>query len=124
MTMRAPSLLVLLLAASALAACGGGDSGNDTGVDPNPPGTAVAVDTVFMPGDNFSPPSLTLTRGGTVWFDFPARAHNVIFERRTGAPADIQPTSGRLVSRTFATAGTFPYDCTLHPGMVGEIIVR
>jgi plastocyanin len=121
--MRAPSLLVLLAAAT-LAACGGGDSGDDTGVDPNPPGTAALVDTVFMPGDNFSPPSLNLQVGGTVWFDFPSRAHNVIFERKTGAPTDIQPTSSRLVSRTFPTAGTFPYDCTLHPGMVGEIVVR
>ena len=120
--MRAPSLLVLL-AAAALAACGGGGD-DDTGTGPTPPGPAALVDTVFMPGDVFSPPSLNLKVGGTVWFDFPARAHNVIFERKTGAPADIQPTSSRRVSRTFSTAGTFPYDCTLHPGMVGEIVVR
>jgi plastocyanin len=123
--MRAPSLLVVLLATSTLAACGGGDAGDDPGTGPTPPGTAALIDTVFMPGDVFSPPSLTLQKGGTVWFDFPARAHNVIFSRRIeGAPADIQPTSSRLVSRTFANAGTFPYDCTLHPGMTGEIVVR
>jgi len=121
--MRRPPLLVLL-AALTLAACGGADAGTEPPPVVPPTDTPALVDTVFMPGDVFSPPSLTLRTGGTVWFDFPARDHNVIFERRTGAPADIQATSGRMVSRVFPTAGTFPYDCRLHPGMVGEVIVR
>jgi plastocyanin len=119
--MRLPSSC-LLVAALALAACGSGDSGDG----PTPPPTGVArVDTVFMPGDVFSPASLTIAVGGTVWFDFPARDHNVIFDRtRTGAPADIPPTISRRVSRVFPTAGTFPYECRLHPGMIGEVVVR
>jgi plastocyanin len=112
--------LLTAVAASALAACGGGDGGAP--IEP-PTGTAL-VDTVFMPGDFFSPPSLTIVKGGTVWFDFPARDHNVSFDRRTGAPADIPPTINRLVSRVFPAAGTFPYECRLHPGMMGEIVVR
>jgi plastocyanin len=120
MSMRAPSLL-MLLATVTLAACGGDD---DSGTGLTPPGPAALVDTVFMPGDVFSPPSLNLKVGGTVWFDFPARDHNVIFERKAGAPADIEVTRNRRVSRVFPTAGTFPYDCRLHPGMVGEIIVQ
>jgi plastocyanin len=115
--------MLVLLASITLAACGGG--GDDDGTGPTPPGRAALVDTVFMPGDVFSPPSLTIQRGGTVWFDFPARDHNVIFDRRNaGAPADIEVTRSRLVARAFPTAGTFPYDCRLHPGMVGEIIVQ
>jgi plastocyanin len=28
------------------------------------------------------------------------------------------------VSRTFNTIGTFPFICTVHPGMAGEIVVE
>jgi plastocyanin len=76
------------------------------------------------PGDVFTPFQVTIPVGGAVRFEFPARPHNVIFDRKTGAPQDIQSTANASVSRTFGVAGTFPYDCTLHPGMSGEVIVR
>ena len=89
-------------------------------ITPNPQGTA----TVEMPGDIFTPFTTTINVGGTVIFNFPARAHNVIFSRINGAPQDIQPTSNQRVARTFTVAGRYPYDCTLHPPMAGEIVVR
>ena len=57
-------------------------------------------------------------------WSFGARAHNVIFGSAAGAPANIDVTSNAQVARTFATAGTFGYDCSLHAGMVGTVIVR
>lgn len=78
---------------------------------------------VSMPGLSFTPFTTIIKRGGTVTFEFPQLAHNVIFETRTGAPQDIQVTSNVNITRTFGTAGLFPYDCTLHPGMKGEISV-
>jgi plastocyanin len=89
-------------------------------VTPGPSGIA----TVTMPGLSFIPFTTTINAGGTVRFEFPASAHNVIFARITGAPTDIQATSNRTVPLTFPVAGTFPYDCTLHPGMSGVVIVR
>jgi plastocyanin len=77
-----------------------------------------------MPGFSFVPFTTTISAGGSVIFDFPSEPHNVIFERVTGAPADIQQTRNRRVSRTFSVAGNFPYDCTLHPGMSGVVVVR
>ncbi len=76
------------------------------------------------PGDIFTPFQVTVPVGGTVRWEFPQRPHNVIFDKKAGAPTDIQQTANVAVSRTFALAGTFPYDCTLHPGMSGEVVVR
>jgi plastocyanin len=52
-------------------------------------------------------------------------SHNVIFRRTTaGAPLDIKVVTDSIVVRRFTTKGTFPYDCTVHPGMSGEIVVQ
>ena len=127
--MRAHLLpLASLVAAALLAACG--DSGDAT----TPPTGAADTATVAMFPQSFSPVSLTLRRGGVVTFDFPPDIdHNVIFPKQangqpvaTGAPADI-PTAtanrGKKITRTFTTAGTFAYDCTVHPGMSAEVVV-
>lgn len=87
------------------------------------PGNVAGV--VSMQSNLFSPFQVSIRVGETVLFDFPPEPHNVIFAQRTGRPADI-PTPSSLpgfVTRTFTTAGTFPYDCTLHPGMSGQVIV-
>jgi plastocyanin len=85
-----------------------------------PPTTAL----VTMLPNAFSPFSLVLAVGGAVTYDFGGGIdHNVTFERKTGAPADVPTQRAGRVARTFATAGTFPYECRVHPGMIGEIVV-
>jgi len=84
---------------------------------------SVAV-VVTMQSNLFSPAQATIRVGQTVLYDFPADQHNVMFANRTGKPADIPATSNVQVTRTFSTAGTFPYECTLHPGMNGTVIVN
>jgi plastocyanin len=108
------SLTAILLAS---AACGA-----EAPTDPVIPDPTAAI--VSMPGFSFSPFTTTIRAGESVVFDFPAEPHNVIFAKVTGAPADILVTSRRTVSRIFATVGTFNYDCTLHPGMAGVVIVQ
>jgi plastocyanin len=78
---------------------------------------------VSMPGFSFVPFTTTIKVGASVEYDFPAESHNVIFQTVAGAPTDIQQTVNRKVSRRFTVAGTFPYDCTIHPGMSGQVIV-
>lgn len=80
---------------------------------------------VTMPGNTFSPFLTTIGVGGTVTFRFGSVDHNVIFNPSIlGRPADIQITRNVNVARTFTTRGTFPYDCTVHPGMSGQIEVK
>lgn len=114
---RAPLVAVAL----AVVACGGGGDASDPGTAPPPAGP---VD-VFTPGNVFSPFSATIPVGGTVRFNISGAAHNVKFDRTTaGAPADVPVVNDVVVARTFGTKGTFPYDCTVHPGMSGQVVVR
>jgi len=78
---------------------------------------------VTMPGNSFIPFEVTIRVGEQVFFEFPQVIHNVVFERKAGAPQDIAQTSNVTVPRTFTVAGRFTYDCTLHPGMTGAVSV-
>lgn len=106
-----------LAALLALLLCACGD--DEPLVEPEEKGPVV----VSMPGFSFSPFSVSIGTGESVIFDFPSIPHNVIFDGRVGAPADIQETSNVRIERVFSSAGRFPYDCTLHPGMSGEVVV-
>lgn len=73
--------------------------------------------------NDFTPANVALARGGTVTWTFGALIHNVDFEGRAGAPANIGNVSNTSIQRTFANAGTFGYVCSLHGGMNGTILV-
>ena len=78
-----------------------------------------------MPGFIFSPVFTDIARTGTVKFVFPSIPHNVIFAAGVaGTPANIDILANTTVSRTFNTAGSFSYVCTVHPGMQGTITVH
>lgn len=111
------SITVVLLVLLGAVSCGKDATTPD---DPVPTGTA----TVNTPGFSFSPFTTNINVGQSVVFDIGSEPHNVIFGKVTGAPADIPAASNRRISRTFSTAGTFPYDCTLHPGMSGVVVVH
>lgn len=101
-----------------LAGCGGGG-------DATPPVILPGSVDVFTPGNTFSPFSVTIKLGGTVNFNITGTPHNVIFSRTvTGAPADINVVNNVVAARIFGTRGTFPYDCTVHPGMSGQVVVQ
>ena len=44
--------------------------------------------------------------------------------QRHAPPADVPTSTNAQVARQFNTAGTFPYECTVHPGMAGTIVVQ
>ncbi|MBW7933857.1 MAG: hypothetical protein H3C62_09655 [Gemmatimonadaceae bacterium] len=86
---------------------------------------APSVNEVIATNSNtFNPATLTVSKGTTVTFTFQGTTHNVSFASVTGAPASIGNTANAGVQRLFATAGTFGYECTLHSGMTGAVIVN
>jgi plastocyanin len=111
------------------AACGADSAGTtpDTGTNPGP--TLPDTLDVFTPGNLFSPTSAEIRAGGTIRWRITespdGRGHNVIFSGSApGKPVDIAIVKGVIVPRTFTRAGTFPYSCTVHPGMDGDVVVR
>ena len=105
-----------------LLACGGGGAGTTTAPPPGPPPMTATVNAT--PNIAFNPSPVKIVPGGTITFAFGSVAHNVYFNAVAGAPADIPGNNaGTSVSRTFASAGTYVYNCHIHPGMTGTIVV-
>jgi plastocyanin len=122
---RMRSLQALAIASLvAIAGCGG-DSNTAPGGTGDPGGTPGPIETnaVSVVNDAFGPSSILVTSGMTVTWTLASNAvqHNVTFSDG--------PTSGNLnangtYKRTFNAAGTFPYHCTIHPGMNGMVTVK
>lgn len=75
-------------------------------------------------GDIFTPNKVMIGAGGQVTWTFGATIHNVTFAPSAGAPANVSDTYSISVSRTFNQTGNFNYNCTIHAGMSGQIVVR
>ena len=83
---------------------------------------AVAEDRtrVVIEDNSFRPASLEVEVGDTVtWTHEGSVTHTV-----SGREFDSgELSSGDVFEVTFEEAGTFPYECTIHQGMSGEIVV-
>lgn len=80
--------------------------------------------TVVLKDIAFSPARLTIPPGTTVTFAFrDGTDHNVI-SRGSKRFKNIGARSSGSQKRTFTRGGRYRYECTLHPGMTGQIRVR
>jgi len=105
-----------------LSACAGSAAGTVTAPPPGQLGTTATVNAT--PAIAFNPSPARIAQGGTITFAFGSVAHNVYFDAVAGAPADIPGNNASAsVSRTFMSAGTYVYNCHIHPGMSGTIVV-
>lgn len=120
---RGTHFVIAALSIALVGACGGDDSYPTEDVDPTPVSTATVQAT---PAERFTPGRVNLIAGGTVTFAFGSLEHQVFFDRGpAGAPEDIpEPTANKTVTRTFTTPGTFVYNCRIHPGMSGTVVVE
>ena len=75
-------------------------------------------------GDAFTPNRVTIGQGGRVTWTFGTTTHNVTFAATPGAPNNISDTYSRSEERNFNATGNFSYQCTIHAGMSGQVVVR
>ncbi len=73
---------------------------------------------------SWNPPIVAVARTGTVNFTIGSLNHSVLFGAVAGAPANVPTTVNASVPRTFNTAGNFSFECGIHAGMIGMVIVR
>jgi plastocyanin len=89
-------------------------------------GTLPATATVTA-GDAsrvFTPATLVVARNANVSFAFGGLLHNVTFRGQVGAPGNVPNTTNATLARVFGTVGDYDYDCSLHTGMTGKVVVR
>jgi len=96
-------------------------------------GTAAAVAVSVKPApetrdvkiDNFTygPAELTVAVGTTVmWANHDDIPHTVVSPDKV-FKSKVLDTDEKF-SYTFGTPGTFPYFCSIHPKMIGKVVVR
>jgi len=105
-------LLVAVVAASSSAAFAGDIA----------TGTAAAT-VIVIKNMEFSPSALTVAPGTTVtWMNEDESPHTIADNGKAFRSAALD-TNDRF-SYTFAQSGEFTYHCTMHPMMVGKIVVK
>jgi plastocyanin len=131
---RTPRALAISLTAGlaiALAACSGSGSSGSTGGSTRGSGSAgsgepAATSTVDLPPSyRFQPASIAVGAGTTVtWTNHDNFTHSVQF-LDGGLPSDpMLMKPGETATFTFGTAGTYRYQCSLHPqNMQGTVTV-
>ena len=107
--------------------CGGSSSSSAVAPSPTPStqGTAVSIvaGASAMTTSAYAPNPVSLAVGGTVmWINNDNTTHTSTSDGGVWNSGSIAP--GGTYSQTFATAGTYTYHCTIHPGMVGTITVQ
>jgi Copper binding proteins, plastocyanin/azurin family len=83
-------------------------------------GAAAASVLVSMLSGTFSPAHLDVMTGDrVVWANTSTKTHNIKFETEGFDSGRVAPRSG--ANHEFPAAGVYPYICTIHDGMTGEV---
>jgi plastocyanin len=116
------SVLAVALLASVLlfAGCSSTSSAPSTSSGSATSAVPSAV-TVILRNMAFNPADVTVAVGGTVTFTNNDSVDHTV----TGDSFDSGALApGASFKQTFATAGSFPIHCTIHPSMTGNVTVK
>ena len=83
------------------------------------------IDAVDSPAPAFAPPNVSIHTGDTVRFEFDAATttHTVTSTSANWTVNETRDPNSAPISRTFDTAGTYTFLCSVHTGMSGSITV-
>jgi len=124
---------LITLSTFILVSCGGSSSSpttpTPTPTTPTAPATSISA-TVSIPvgatslgAGAYVPSPVTIAPGGTVrWTNDDTITHTTTSNTSVWSSGNVSP--GGHFDMTFPTAGTFPYHCAIHPGMVGTVVVQ
>jgi plastocyanin len=114
---------VLVIGASVLVgACG---SSSSSPMTPSGPTTAVTIpqNASTMTVTAYNPNPVNVTVGTTIrWSNADSIVHTATADGGSFNSGNIN--GGGSFNFTFPTAGTFTYHCTIHPNMVGTVVVQ
>lgn len=89
-----------------------------------PAAPATAGPTVKIDNFTFGPATLTVKVGTTVtWVNNDDIPHTVVASDHVTFKSKVLDTDQRF-SFTFTKPGDYPYFCSLHPHMVGKVVVQ
>lgn len=120
--------LIIVICAVAIVGCGGYD---DAPTSPSSSGSSRnSGNTIFIGSGTSSASSaafgtnpLTIASGTTLtWVNEDSVTHTSTANGNQWSSGNIAP--GGSFSFTFSQTGTFPYRCTIHPNMVGTVVVQ
>jgi plastocyanin len=128
----APMVGGLVLAAIALAGCGSSSYSNPMSPSPAPSpapgpgsgGATLTIGVVGMNGDrSFAPNPSSIVAGQTVvFYNGDSITHRIVGDGGAFDTGNLGP-GATSAPFTMPTAGAFAYHCTIHPDMVGTLIV-
>jgi plastocyanin len=118
-------IFAALLFASSVAC--GSDTPSTPSPSPSPSGPNVGVSIVAgsstLTTTAYSPNPINVSVGGTVtWTNNDNTTHTSTANGGAFSSGSIAP--GGTFRMTFPTAGSFPYHCAIHPGMIGTVTVQ
>ena len=79
---------------------------------------------VLIDNFSFSPKTFTVPVGATVTWTNHDDVPHVVASINNQFEKSLALKAGQSFSRTFTTAGTYSYFCSIHPRMTGKIIVK
>jgi plastocyanin len=120
-------LLAALIIVAALAGCGGDDSsGGGSGSSAAASNESCASDAVVIKMVNikFDPAHTTAKAGQAVcWENEDTVDHDAVAQSGASFKSDLFH-KGQTFTTKVDKPGTVKYECTIHPGMTGEIAVK
>jgi len=118
--MRVMRVLAAIAMVTLLAACGS-SSGSSGSNALGGSGAKNAAAVVELKNNAFNPPTVTIRSGQTVLWEFNdgGIVHNV-----TGDGYRSKDMGSGTYSHKFTSSGTYHYQCTIHSGMTGQVIVN